>query len=276
MGGEPPVTASLLDQFLNSGSKPAGPSMNGNTPWAHAYAQQIKALVHRQAARAPRSQQVHLGPSELGVACDRQVVGKLLGEARTNHVVDPWPSVLGTAAHAWLADAFTADDPARWMTEHRVNPLDGHEGTADLYDVAEATVGDHKVLGPSSLAKVKRPEGPPRHYKRQLALYGLGYLREGRPVRRLALLAYPRAEASLDNLFVWEQPFDDEVVGWLASTFEETARRKQLADNVRAGTLSVANLPREPSHDECYFCPFYRPGSAHDGTSIGCPGTVTK
>lgn len=250
--------------------------MAGNTPWAHAYAMGIKELVRRQAARAPRSQQVHIGPSELGVACDRQVVGKLLGEQKTNHVTDPWPSVVGTAVHAWLADAFTADDPRRWMTEHRVTPHPDHAGTGDLYDTVTFTVGDHKVLGESSLAKVQRAEGPPRKYQRQLFLYGLGFLRAGYRVDRVALLAYPRTRSTLDGLYVWEAPFDGNAVAALADTFIETARRKQQAQAVRSGQLHIADVPREPSHDECYFCPFYRPGSAHDGSGVGCPGTVTK
>ena len=38
--------------------------------------------------------------------CDRQVVSKMCGEPVTNHVADPWPSVVGTAVHAWLAEKF--------------------------------------------------------------------------------------------------------------------------------------------------------------------------
>jgi hypothetical protein len=48
------------------------------------------------AARAPRTLQQHLGPSELGVECDRQVAGKMAALPATNHVVDPWPSMVGT------------------------------------------------------------------------------------------------------------------------------------------------------------------------------------
>jgi hypothetical protein len=265
----------LLDDDLFEDPGPAG-NPNGNTPWAQAYAQEIAALVHRRAAQAPRTLQRHLGPSELGVACDRQVVGKLLGLSRVNFVADPWPAILGTATHVWLADAFSADDPARWMTEHRVNPMDGHSGTGDLYDVTTRTVGDHKVLGKTTLAKVRRKMGPVRAYKRQLALYGLGFLREGREVERLALIAYPRTEPSLNDIYVWEQPFDDDVLEWIDDTFAETRRRKAQASLVESGDLSIHDVPRIPSSDECYYCPFFQPDVDYATGSIGhgCPGKV--
>jgi hypothetical protein len=65
----------------------------------------------------------------------------------TNHVVDPWPSIVGTAIHAWMADAFTAANERyglRWVAEHRVTPHPDHPGTADLYDALEQAVVDHK------------------------------------------------------------------------------------------------------------------------------------
>lgn len=264
-----------LDNFLLSGSSEVMQAASGNTSWAIALANEVRELVARQAAFAPRSQQVHLGPSELGVACDRQVVGKLVREARTNHVADPWPSVVGTALHAWLADAFAADDPSRWVTEHRVIPHPDHSGTADLYDHRNAAVLDHKCLGASSLAKIRRPEGPPRKYVAQLYLYGLGYLRAGLPVKRVGIIAYPRTESTLSGLYVWEAPFGDDAVRMLADVFEDTRRRKAYAELVAAGRIPLSAVPRDPTRDECYFCPFYRPQTGHDPSQVGCPGTVT-
>src|SRR6476661_5278696 len=92
-------------------SVPAPPG--GNTPWARAYGLQIKQLIERQASRAPRSLQVHLGPSELGVHCHRSVVGRMTAEPRTNHVSHPWPAIIGTAVHAWLAGPAGRERPDR-------------------------------------------------------------------------------------------------------------------------------------------------------------------
>ena len=257
-------------------------SVSGSSPWAQRYAGELRRVILDHAARAPRTLQQHLGPSELGVACDRQVVGKFAALPVTNHVVDPWPSIVGTAMHAWAADAFTADNlrrgVLRWVAEQRVTPHPDHPGTADLYDAVEQAVVDHKFLGESTMVKIRKD--PPRKYVRQLLLYGLGYLRLGLPVRRIAIAAYPRTAASLDGLYVWERAFTDEhgqllpdVLAELENTFTETLHRRQLADLVLTQQLRIDDVPRLPDADECYFCPFYRPQSAKD-SGPGCPGTV--
>lgn len=265
----PAVSAS---EFMAGSPRP----LAGNTPWAARYAGEIRRVVHEHAAHAPRSLQAHLGPSEIGHLCDRQVAGKLAGISRTNHVIDPWPSIVGTAIHAWLEEAFRAENERlgriRWVPENRVVPIDGHSGTADLYDADEASVDDHKALGESSMAKVRSAAGPPRHYVVQLLLYARGYRRLGLPVHRVALLAYPRTAASLDGLYVWERsytPADDELLGQVIA---ELAYRKKWAAALITGAAQLMDVPADP-RDECAFCPFYRPQSARDG-GPGCPGAV--
>lgn len=260
-----------LDEFMRA--PVAAP--NGNTPWAAGYAHELRRVVTHAANNSPRNLQIHLGPSEIGTPCDRQVVGKLAGQPVTNHVVDPWPSIVGTAVHAWLADAFTADNTrtgfTRWLAEQRVTPHPDHAGTADLYDAAELAVVDHKVLGPSTLAKVRSAGGPPIKYVIQLMLYGKGYRLLGLPVRRIALAAYPRTAASLTGLYVWEQASGPQDDPFLDQVFAITDQRKAMAARVVAGQTSITDISTAPDADECYFCPFYRPQSKHDN-GIGCPG----
>lgn len=276
------MTQPNLESFF---AQPAAPrSVSGNTPWAERLAGEFKAVIRAAAEYAPRSLQVHLGPSELGVECDRQVVGKLVRETPTNHVFDPWPSFMGTAGHAAMEKALLADnariaplpgeppDFVRWLVENRVVPHPDHPGTADVYDCRERAVIDHKFLGDSSREKVIAGQVS-RKYRRQLLLYGLGYIRAGFPVDRVALVAYPRTRSSLDGLYVWETPFDGDAVAELADTFAETSRRKLMAAEVAAGRMSLEQVPRAPIRDECYFCPFYRPEGGH-GPAVGCPGTV--
>jgi hypothetical protein len=259
-------------------------ALNGSSPWASRYAAELRRVFVEHAARAPRSLQAHLGPSELGSACDRQVAGKMAGLPVTNHVSDPWPSIRGTALHAWAAEAFTADNArkarVRWLAEQRVTPHPEHPGTADLYDAAEQAVVDHKFLGESSMAKIRSSKGPGRGYVVQLLLYGLGYLLLGLPVRRVALAAYPATASSLDGLYVWDRAFTDaagqilpENAQLIQEVFAQTLIRKQYAQSLISGRLTLDQLPYTPDDQECFYCPFYRPQSAKD-SGPGCPGTV--
>lgn len=267
-------------EFMAAAPAPVG----GSSPWASRYAGELRRVILEHAARAPRTLQQHLGPSELGVECHRQVAGKMAALPSTNHVVDPWPSIVGTACHAWAADAFEADNVRRgvlrWVAEQRVTPHPDHPGTADLYDAVEQAVVDHKFLGESSMAKVRKT--PPRKYVVQLLLYGLGYARMGLPVRRVALAAYPRTAASLDGLYVWERAFTvegnpglltPENTALINTVFAETQVRRQWADAITAGRVGLMDVPSDPDADECYFCPFYRPQAARD-SGPGCPGSA--
>lgn len=262
----------------------APPSLNGNSAWAQRYARTLRDVFETQAARSPRTLQQHLGPSELGVMCDRQVAGKLAALPETNHVSDPWPSIVGTACHAWAADAFTHDNLrygyTRWLAEQKVTPHPEHPGTADLYDAAELAVVDHKFLGESSLQKVRK--APPRKYVVQLLLYGLGYINLGLPVNRVVLAAYPRTKASLDDMFVWERITDyadpngaDHTL--LREVFAQLVIRKNWAQHILASgnpEMALRDVPADTGEDrdsECYHCPFYRPQVARDA-GYGCPG----
>lgn len=275
-------------EFLSAAPTPVG----GSSAYAARYAAELRRIMLEHAARAPRTVQQHLGPSELGVECDRQVAGKLAALPSTNHVLDPWPSIVGTACHAWAAEAFTAwngrNGALRFVAEQRVTPHPDHPGTADLYDAAELAVVDHKFLGASSMAKARKglvaglplAELKPRKYVVQLLLYGLGYLRLGVQVRRVMLAAYPRTAASLDGLYVWDRDFTDErgqllpdVVALLNLCAADTERRKGQAAEILAGRLRFMDVPAIVDDDECYFCPFYRPQAARDGGG-GCPGTL--
>lgn len=276
------------EEFMSS----APASMSGSSPWASRYSAEIRRVVLEHAARAPRTLQQHLGPSELGVPCDRQVAGKMAALPATNHVVDPWPSIVGTALHAWEADAFDADNVRsgvrRWVTEQKVTPHPSHPGTADLYDAVEQAVVDHKNLGSSSLDKIRKggPTSPttgkptigPVHYRVQLFLYGLGYVLLGLPVKKVVIAAYPRTASSLDGLYVRDEDFTSdgytllpEPAAVLAKCFEDTTRRKAYADRISANQMQFMDVPAAADDDDCYFCPFYRPQAARDGGS-GCPG----
>ncbi len=241
------------DRYMSSAPR----LLDGSDEWASKYARELRGVIIRQATFAPRSLQAHLGPSEIGESCDRQIVGKLIGVQRTNHVSDPWPSIVGTAVHAWLAIACNDDNERerflRWITEAAVEPAPGYGGHADLYDITEKCVVDWKILGPSSLAKIKSSEGPPRRYKVQLLLYGRGYRNLGLPVHRVVIAALPRTASTLDGMYIWSHncgPDDDILVN---EVLDQMIIRQAAAQMIREGRLSLREVRATPSDESCFF-----------------------
>lgn len=267
-----------LAEWGAAAREPKPDMRRGNSAWAIAYADEQERMWKAYAARSPRSLQVHLGPSELGVECHRQVAAKMAGLPASNHVSDPWPSIRGTALHAYATEVYDYDNQTRglrWLTEQRVVPHDLHAGTGDLYDGLTFTVGDHKFLGETSMAKVRSADGPPLKYVVQLLLYAMGFRRVGLRVDRVALIAYPATKASLQEMYVWERvhtPADDELI---EQVWEWTEYRRQWALALLSGQAQISDVPASPDDVECHWCPIYRPAMAHgDIGGIGCPGTV--
>lgn len=269
-------------------------TMNGNSAWAQRYSQELREVVIRYADRLPRNVQRHLGPSELGHHCDRQLIGKMagvsLGAAGTNHMHDPWASIVGTAIHAFLEEAFKweshrlvdelkfASSP-RWYTEKRVTPDPAfpspHPGTADLYDAQNFALNDHKCQSEGVRDKLRR-HGPPHHYFMQMLLYAVGYMHEGYKVERVCLVSWPRTHSTMDDMYVWEHVITDEDIVAVVDLIEKTAVREELAKLVVTGELPFFEIPATPSVDDCQFCPFYRPDAATNPNVRGCPGTAVN
>lgn len=269
-------------------------SKNGNTAFAQQYSREVRDVVFRYAARMPRTLQRHLGPSEIGHECDRQLVGKMAGISLGNgsQLHDPWASYVGTAIHASMDDAFTWDasdpdpgksdlengrNPGRWESERRVTPDPDsefpHPGTADLYDHKTESVVDWKCQSEAVRDKLKR-HGPPPHYFTQMMLYALGYMNEGFRVRRVILVSLPRTKSSMDDIYCYEHvitPAD------LEATFEvlrKTEAREELAQLVAEGYMDLFDIPAKPSDSDCQYCPFFNPRAKLDKSIRACPGTA--
>lgn len=267
-------------------------SQNGNDAWAQRYSQELREVVVRYADRLPRNVQRHLGPSELGHVCDRQLIGKMagvsLGAGGGNHMHDPWASIVGTAIHAFLEQAFTWEnitsylsDPenntGRWYTETRVTPDPGntqpHPGTADLYDAQSKTLSDHKCQSEGIRDKLRR-SGPPHHYFMQMLLYAVGYMHQGFDVQRVCLVSWPRTKSTLDDMYVWHHVITADDIALVVDLIEKTEIREKLATLVVSGDLNFYDLPVTPSVEDCQFCPFFRPDAATNPNVNGCPGTA--
>lgn len=264
----------------------AVPGFTGsNTAWGQRYSSHVRQVITHAAEHAPRSMQRHLGPSELGESCHRNIVAKLVAAvqpdnpwvAQTNHVADKWPAIIGTSVHAWLADVFTRENDflgvSRYLTEMRVSPTPEHPGSTDLYDAAEMATVDWKILGPTTLNKI-RSGNPPRKYRVQLLLYGLGCQLAGLPVKRVVIAALPRTAPNLNDLYIWDHPvWSEEDAALLYEVLRVTEIRKQIAQEVIEGKIHINDVPIVPDDTNCFFCSQYRPQSAKDGQP-GCPGTI--
>lgn len=233
----------------------------------------IQDVVMREYNASPRNNQSAIGPSEMGEECDRRLTYRLMGVAPSTLAArsDPWPSIVGTAVHAWLADAFRAENARlghlRYIVEQRVKVSDGYGGTADLYDLDRCEVIDHKVLGADSLRKI-RAGVPSNRYRTQLQLYGLGFARAGLPVTTVTIAAYPRG-GWLGDLVTHSEPYDP-AIGQAAlervSRLSAIGYTLELDEHPQRWEL----VPATPGPD-CVWCPFYNP-AAYGVTAGSCPG----
>jgi hypothetical protein len=221
-----------------------------------------------------RSLQTAMGPSEMGVACDRRLLYRLLEVAQVNHP-DPHASVLGRAVHAWLADAFTQANrgktPPEWLIEQTLDVmewLDGSlSGSGDLFHVPTRTVLDWKLLGPSSYHEIHMGR-PSVEYVTQLQGYGVGFLRRGLAPLSVGVVAIPRSAvnkrpARLDDIRMWRAPFDPLYAG------KAIARVGELRG--RAKTFGLEVLGEATTADShCNWCPWFKAGATD--LTVACPG----
>lgn len=216
----------------------------------------------------PRSLQKALGPSEIGTECARRI-GYRLAQVEAVNQGDGWLATIGTATHAWLADTFTRANERlghpRFLMEERVTvgELDGEPvvGSTDLYDRVTATVIDFKVMGKTSLDKLRR-SGPSGQYRAQGHLYGRGWATAGHPVDRIAIWGLPR-NSPLRDAHLWAEDYDESIATAALDRVEGIA---SLTSAMGPGALPL--LPTADSF--CSYCPFFRSGSTDLAT--GCPG----
>lgn len=228
-------------------------------------ADRIKTVVNHRSANAPRSLQRTIGLSEVGDPCTRKIGYKILDWKKTNPASDPWASISGTAIHAWLADAFSAQ-PDRYLVEHPVTVTDSLGGTCDLFDMQTGMVIDHKCVGQTSMKSRKR-DGMTTTQRVQINLYGYGMERLGYEVKKVALAFYPLG-GRLDGLYTIVEDYNKDLALKAINRVEAAQALIWQTDpenNPSAWTL----LDPVPSYG-CIYCPWYLPGSTDP--SKGCAG----
>lgn len=225
---------------------------------------EIIRVVRFAADNAPRSLQRRVGPSEVGTPCARQLGYKVSDHPPApgrDTMHDPWPSILGTATHAWLAEAFelanvTAEregKAAPWHLEQRVDVGLGLNGSCDCFHEPSGVVLDWKILGDTQYRKYTT-EGPSETYRVQAHCYGLGWLRAGYVVNRVGIGFFGRAK-KLSDLHIWSEPFDLDVA-------LRALKRLRTVQQLVASGVEPTRLPIAPG-GACYFCQFR--GRPEDG-----------
>lgn len=210
---------------------------------------QLIAMVREADAESDRSQQVDLGPSEIGNPCSYHLARRILNIPEEEG--DPWCRTIGTATHGWLEEAAVRynvrHNHAVFTAEGKVYPdaeLLPSGGSADLYHTEYRAVIDHKVIGKPQQTKY-RSKGPGQQYRNQVHLYGLGYSMAGLPVDNVAIAFWLRG-GRLSDLYVWIEEYDPMVAQAALD------RYRTLRDLVHAAGEAV--LDHLPRHAECYRC----------------------
>lgn len=244
-------------------------------PGDHPFQREIIKFVRAYDASRPRSMQKHLGPSEIGSPCTRQLAMKLAGVEPVNETADPWFPIIGTAVHAWLATALdwyqytvlgcTPDNP-RFIIEQRVHADSeggySTSGSTDVYDTLHNRVVDWKIVGTTTMRKVMKGETPAEkagpQYTVQGMTYGKGWEQRGFKPQSVLICFLPRSNF-LHKMQLVEIPYDRSIA-------DAAQMRVAAIDRLR----QLIPLEQIPAGDCTIWCPFYRPSYPLGPTS--CPG----
>lgn len=226
-----------------------------------------------------RSAQVTMGPSEMGTPCDRRLALSLMRMPPVNPGGDGWAAFVGTCIHAGLEQMFMWADAGtgRFAVEQRLEFDSKYvpKGTADLIDRTLFMLDDHKCQGRWSRNKL-RTQGPSWTYRTQAHVYAYGARKRGEKIERVAIISWPRDEATLDDLYVWTEEYRPDIVqkafarvDRIGGEVEDIVAGLEAVDgnDIEGKALAAANFDVA---DDCRFCPFYMP-NARDITR-GCNG----
>lgn len=165
-----------------------------------------------------RSQQKLIGPSEIGVPCDRALLYKLAQTPEPPRG-PAWKPAVGTACHSqqeeWFSKITTpaGTTPKDWEVEQKVAVGNiGNDtilGSTDLYAVS-GTVIDHKFVGKWKLNHVKAQDDPGPQYRVQAHTYGRGWSLEGFPVH-VVMIAFHMRDGELTDSYYWWEHYDEQV-----------------------------------------------------------------
>lgn len=251
------------------------PGMSPDNPDAEALKRQMVKIVEWADRASPRSLQTEIGPSEICNPCDRRIGYRLAGVPAVNDSFDSWPATVGTAIHGWLERAVrnwaTAHGVAKdWLTEQALKIDDFAPAHCDLYH--DGIVIDHKTVNKDKITKIGLmgitacPE-----FETQVQLYGMAYEQAGYPVRKVALVFYPRSGWLRDTV-VWMSDYDRRIADIAMDRMYAIAQ--QLLDlGVMTNPRQWGQVPAKASN-LCGWCPMYSPNKILEAGAddTGCSG----
>jgi hypothetical protein len=236
-----------------------------NTP-SKELANEITNIITEASRYSPRSQQVYIGPSEVGQECVRRLAYKLLDWEKANESGGgSWAANVGTAIHSFLEDIFSKY-PEKYEVEQKVQIRANLSGTVDLYDIEKGYVLDWKTTSPAGV-KAKRSEGATSQQITQVQLYGYGKAQQGVQVNKVGLIFLPTGGQITDmhiELFDYDENAALSALARLDSVYELLST-VDVEENPQMWPL----IPATPSR-MCMYCPYYRPFSTD--LSIACNG----
>jgi hypothetical protein len=213
--------------------------------------------IHEDAIRNhPRTLQTRIGPSSLGSECDRCLIRELAGLDREDPEDAPWLPTLGHAAHDWLEGNIvrwlmeTRGD--RWVPEGKVKvgTVGGVDitGNSDVLDVHSGTVVDYKLVGTTTLRKVRKA-GATLTYRNQAQCYGKGWEDGGFVIKSVAIWFLPRNGFRMSDGHIHQEHYNR------AMAERAIARADMFARAIQQFGVEVV-LAKAPPHTGTEFsCP---------------------
>lgn len=216
----------------------------------------------------PRSQQKMIGPSEIGVPCQRALLHKLAQDPEPRERFPAWKPAVGTAIHTQMEEWFSSHrDADEFLVEQRVTvgTIGGQpiSGSTDLF-IKSGAVIDHKFVGKTRLIDYKA-NGPGPQYRTQAHLYGRGWELAGWPAH-LVIIAFLPRDGELKDAWFWWEPYDAMVA---LTALANANRAFRLIQDIG---LSAALAQFPPCQDadktapgynkDARFCPWCGPENA--------------
>ncbi|KAB8196228.1 hypothetical protein FH608_005480 [Nonomuraea phyllanthi] len=227
-------------------------------------------IITNDLNNSPRSLQIEIGPSEINHKCARWLGYKQLATPTINEQGLAWRPAVGTGVHSLLEGVFRRTNEmlgtTRFLIEQRVTIGDvcGQpiRGSCDLADRVNGITVDWKIVGPTTLRRVKAEKKPSDEYRAQAHAYARGFNTAGVPMDRVSIYYLPSNGEFAEGYF-WSESYDEQIVLNALKRLEAiTTLTKSM------GTAALGLLPTADAY--CTRCPYHRAGS--QDLAQGCPG----